>query len=58
MYHVVSATTNPAKIQAILQAFNEIFGEGSCHIESVDVESGVPELTLPGTRSPLIPLFP
>ena len=43
MYHVVSATTNPAKIQAILQAFNEIFGEGSCHIESVDVESGVPE---------------
>ncbi|MDU7648036.1 MAG: inosine/xanthosine triphosphatase, partial [Klebsiella michiganensis] len=28
MHHVVSATTNPAKIQAILQAFNEIFGEG------------------------------
>ena len=43
MHHVVSATTNPAKIQAILQAFNEIFGEGSCHIESVDVDSGVPE---------------
>ena len=43
MHHVVSATTNPAKIQAILQAFNEIFGEGSCHIESVAVESGVPE---------------
>ncbi|VUS94464.1 inosine/xanthosine triphosphatase [Klebsiella spallanzanii] len=43
MHHVVSATTNPAKIQAILQAFNEIFGEGSCHIESVSVESGVPE---------------
>ena len=38
MHHVVSATTNPAKIQAILQAFNEIFGEGSCHIESVAVE--------------------
>ena len=34
MHHVVSATTNPAKIQAILQAFDEIFGEGSCHIES------------------------
>jgi hypothetical protein len=31
------------QIQAILQAFNEIFGEGSCHIESVAVESGVPE---------------
>ncbi|MGE1898585.1 DUF84 family protein [Klebsiella pneumoniae] len=28
MHHVVSATTNPAKIQAILQAFDEIFGEG------------------------------
>ncbi|HEE1142140.1 TPA: inosine/xanthosine triphosphatase, partial [Klebsiella pneumoniae] len=23
MHHVVSATTNPAKIQAILQAFDE-----------------------------------
>ena len=43
MHHVVSATTNPAKIQAILQAFNEIFGEGSCHIDAVGVESGVPE---------------
>ena len=43
MHHVVSATTNPAKIQAILQALDEIFGEGSCHIESVSVESGVPE---------------
>ncbi len=43
MYHVVCATTNPAKIQAILQAFDEIFGEGSCHIESAAVESGVPE---------------
>ena len=27
MHHVVSATTNPAKIQAILRAFEEIFGE-------------------------------
>ncbi|QMI03992.1 inosine/xanthosine triphosphatase [Citrobacter sp. RHB25-C09] len=43
MHHVVAATTNPAKIQAILKAFAEIFGEGSCHIESVNVESGVPE---------------
>ncbi|HHG8771239.1 TPA: inosine/xanthosine triphosphatase [Raoultella planticola] len=43
MHHVVAATTNPAKIQAILQAFNEIFGAGSCHIASVSVESGVPE---------------
>ncbi|ECG8588551.1 non-canonical purine NTP phosphatase [Salmonella enterica subsp. salamae] len=43
MHQVISATTNPAKIQAILQAFEEIFGEGSCHIEPVAVESGVPE---------------
>ena len=43
MYHVVCATTNPAKIQAILQAFSEIYGDASCHIESVDVDSGVPE---------------
>ncbi|ETJ35965.1 hypothetical protein Q604_UNBC09728G0001, partial [human gut metagenome] len=35
MHQVVCATTNPAKIQAILQAFHEIFGEGSCHIASV-----------------------
>lgn len=42
MHQVVCATTNPAKIQAILQAFHEIFGEGSCHIASVAVESGVP----------------
>jgi inosine/xanthosine triphosphatase len=43
MHKVISATTNPAKIQAILRAFEEIFGEGSCHIEPVAVESGVPE---------------
>lgn len=27
MYHVVCATTNPAKIQAIHQAFDDIYGE-------------------------------
>ena len=26
MHKVISATTNPAKIQAILRAFEEIFG--------------------------------
>jgi len=51
MHHVVSATTNPAKIKAILHAFNEIFGEGSCHIESVAVESGVPEQPLGSTET-------
>lgn len=43
MYHVVCATTNPAKIQSILLAFNDIYGEDSCHIESVVVASDVPE---------------
>lgn len=43
MHQIVSATSNPAKIQAILQAFSQIFGEGSCHIDAVSVESGVPE---------------
>lgn len=46
MYQVISATKNPAKITAIMQAFEGIFGEGSCHIEPVDVESGVPEQPL------------
>lgn len=46
MHHVVVATTNPAKIRAILHAFSEIYGEASCEIESVDVASGVPEQPL------------
>ena len=41
MYHVVAATKNPAKISAIAQAFNDVFGEASCHIEGVEVDSGV-----------------
>ncbi|WP_158781904.1 inosine/xanthosine triphosphatase [Pantoea sp. BAV 3049] len=41
MYHVVAATINPAKIKAISLAFSDIFGEGSCHIEGVQVDSGV-----------------
>ena len=43
MYHVIAATTNPAKIQAILHAFNQIFGEDSCQMTSIAVDSGVPE---------------
>lgn len=42
MYHVVAATTNPAKIKAIALAFEDIFGTGSFRIEGVDVDSGVP----------------
>lgn len=41
MYHVVAATINPAKIKAISQAFDDIFGAGSCHVDGVGVESGV-----------------
>lgn len=41
MYHVVAATTNPAKIKAIQQAFDDTYGAGQCHIEAVDVASGV-----------------
>ncbi|MTH45026.1 inosine/xanthosine triphosphatase [Intestinirhabdus alba] len=43
MYHVIAATANPTKVQAILLAFRAIFGEESCHIEPVAVESGVPD---------------
>ena len=46
MHHVIAATTNPAKIRAILHAFIEIYGEDACDIESVDVDSGVPEQPL------------
>lgn len=43
MYHVVAATTNPAKIKAITLAFDDVFGAGSYHIEGIEVDSGVPE---------------
>lgn len=46
MHQVICATTNPAKIKAILHAFEAIFGTASCHIESVVVETGVPEQPL------------
>lgn len=41
MYHVIAATTNPAKIKAIQLAFADTFGADQCRIESVDVASGV-----------------
>ncbi|MEH4660832.1 inosine/xanthosine triphosphatase [Phytobacter diazotrophicus] len=57
MHHVVAATTNPAKIRAILHAFNEIFGENASRIDAIAVESGVPDQpmgskeTLEGARN-------
>ncbi|ENA1753725.1 inosine/xanthosine triphosphatase [Yersinia ruckeri] len=41
MYHVVAATTNPAKIKAITCAFNDVYGSECCHIEGIHVNSGV-----------------
>src|SRR5690606_10432782 len=35
----------------ILHAFHEIFGEGSCHIDAVAVESGVPEQPFGSTET-------
>lgn len=51
MYHVVAATTNPAKIHAVAQAFSGVFGEGSCHIRGVAVESGVAAQPLSDTET-------
>lgn len=43
MYHVVAATTNPAKIKAISLAFDDVFGPDQYRIEGIEVDSGVPE---------------
>lgn len=51
MYHVVAATTNPAKIHAVARAFSDVFGEGSCHIRGVAVESGVAAQPLSDTET-------
>ncbi|MGE6981515.1 inosine/xanthosine triphosphatase [Kluyvera intermedia] len=51
MHQVVVATTNPAKIQAILAAFDQIFGEGSCHIDALSVDTGVPEQPFGSTQT-------
>lgn len=46
MYHVVAATTNPAKIRAISCAFDDAYGAGLCRIEGVDVSSDVAQQPL------------
>ena len=51
MHQVIVATTNPAKIQAILAAFDQIFGEGSCHIDAISVDTGVPEQPFGSTQT-------
>ncbi len=60
MYHVVAATSNPAKISAILLAFEDVFGAGHCRISGAETESGVSaqpmsdEETLQGARNRVI----
>lgn len=51
MYYVIAATTNPAKINAIAQAFSDIYGKGSCHIEGISVDSGVAAQPLSDTET-------
>ncbi|MGY0160087.1 inosine/xanthosine triphosphatase [Edwardsiella tarda] len=51
MYHVIAATTNPAKIQAIALAFDDTVGAGQYRIEGIEVDSGVPEQPLGSTQT-------
>ncbi len=38
-YHIVAATTNPAKLAAINNAFDDVFGPNVCRIESVTIDN-------------------
>lgn len=38
-YHIVAATMNPAKLAAITNAFNDVFGQNVCRIESVTIDN-------------------
>lgn len=51
MYHVVAATTNPAKIKAIQLAFDDVFGPDNYHLEGIEVDSGVPEQPIGNTET-------
>lgn len=42
MYHIIAATSNQAKVDAIKTAFDTVFGQGVCRIEGVNVDSSVP----------------
>lgn len=43
MYHVVAATSNPAKITAISHAFNDLLGAEQCQVSHAKTDSGVSE---------------
>ncbi|CDH06511.1 MULTISPECIES: inosine/xanthosine triphosphatase [Xenorhabdus] len=51
MYHVIAATTNPAKIKAISLAFDDVFGPGTYRIEDVNVDSSVPQQPIGNTET-------
>ncbi|WP_422616072.1 inosine/xanthosine triphosphatase [Photorhabdus hainanensis] len=51
MYHVIAATTNPAKIKAISLAFDDVFGPGTYRIEDINVDSSVPQQPIGNTET-------
>ncbi|MBG2758775.1 inosine/xanthosine triphosphatase [Proteus mirabilis] len=51
MYHVIAATTNPAKINAIKLAFEQVFGKDTFDIEDINVDSRVPQQPIGNTET-------
>lgn len=51
MYHVVAATTNPAKLRAVELAFEDAYGANTFRVEGVDVASGVPNQPIGSTET-------
>ena len=51
MFHIIAATTNPAKIQAIRSAFEVVLGNGNFDIEDVNVDSSVPQQPIGNTET-------
>lgn len=41
MLHVIAASSNPVKVEAVRTAFEAVFGKENCHIEGVEVDSSV-----------------
>lgn len=41
MLHIIAASSNPVKIEAVKTAFEAVFGKENCHIEGVEVDSSV-----------------
>jgi inosine/xanthosine triphosphatase len=41
MLHVIAASSNPVKVDAVRAAFETVYGKENCHIEGVEVDSSV-----------------